>query len=138
VATTKEAAMEWKRWEDNQKMAVIVPDQDSEMAKLIRKSRWNAKQEYDANHIKRALGRYCQDLPKEEQELLCGLGKRSRDCLNQVRYQFISRDKKIEMPENTHNHYCGDHSKCHHRAHQGYHSKNRDGLDIMSENRIPI
>jgi hypothetical protein len=33
---------------------------------------------------------------------------------------------KTEMRENTLNHYCGDHSKCHHPAHQGYQWKNRD------------
>jgi hypothetical protein len=30
------------------------------------------------------------------------------------------------MRENTLNHYCGDHSKCHYPAHQGYQWKNRD------------
>jgi hypothetical protein len=44
-----------KRWEDDQKVAVIVRDQDSRMAKVIRESRWNVKYEYDANHAKSVL-----------------------------------------------------------------------------------
>jgi hypothetical protein len=51
AATTNEAAMEWngmevealrrmvKRWEDDQKVAVVVTGQDSKMAKVIRESR---------------------------------------------------------------------------------------------------
>jgi hypothetical protein len=96
------------------------------MAKLIRESRWNVKHEYAANHAKGALDRYCQELPMEERQLLYGLGKRSRDWFNHVSYQPIPRDKKIEMWENTLNHYCGDHPKCHHPADQGYQWKNRD------------
>jgi hypothetical protein len=96
------------------------------MAEVIRESRWNVKHEYDANHAKKALDRYCQGLPKEERQLLCGLGKPSRDWFNHALHQAITRDKKIEMCENTLNHYCGDHSKCHHPAHQGYQWKNRD------------
>jgi hypothetical protein len=42
-----------KRWEDDQKVGVVVTHQDSKMAKVIRESRWNAKHEYDANHAKR-------------------------------------------------------------------------------------
>jgi cell shape-determining protein MreC len=34
-----------KRWEDDQKVAVVVTDQDSKMAKVIRESRWNGKHE---------------------------------------------------------------------------------------------
>jgi hypothetical protein len=54
-----------KRWEDDQNVAVVVTDQDSKMAKVIRKSR-NVRYEYNANHAKKALDRYCQGLPKEE------------------------------------------------------------------------
>jgi hypothetical protein len=136
VATTKEAALEWmevealrrmvKRWEDDQKGAVVVTDQDSKMAKVIRESRWNVKHEYDPTHGKKALDRHCQGLPKEERQLLYGLGKRSQDWFNHVLHQLIPRDKKTEMWENTLNHNCGDHSKCHHPAHQDYQSKNRD------------
>jgi hypothetical protein len=48
------------------KVTVVVTDQDSKTAKVIRESRWNVKHEYDANHAKKALDRYCQGLPKEE------------------------------------------------------------------------
>jgi hypothetical protein len=30
-----------KRWEDDQRVAVVVTDQDSKIAKVIRESRWN-------------------------------------------------------------------------------------------------
>jgi hypothetical protein len=82
--------------------------------------------EYDANHAKKVFDRYCQGLPMEEQQLLYGLGKRSRDWSNHVLHQLIPRNKKIEMWENTLNHYCGDGSKCHHPAHQGHQWKNWD------------
>jgi hypothetical protein len=108
------------------KVGVVVTDQDSKMAKLIRESRWNVKHNYDANHAKRALNPCCQVLPKEEQQLLYGLGKRSRDWSDHVVHQPIYRDKKVEMWENTLNQFSGDHSKCHHPAHQGYQWKNRD------------
>jgi hypothetical protein len=38
------------RLEDDQKMAVVVKDQDSKM--VIGESRWNVKHEYKANHDK--------------------------------------------------------------------------------------
>jgi hypothetical protein len=47
-----------KRWEDDQKVAGVVTDQDSEMA--------NVSHESDANHTKKALDRYSQELLKEE------------------------------------------------------------------------
>jgi hypothetical protein len=34
-----------KRWEDDQKVAVVVRDKGSKMAKVIRESRWNGKHE---------------------------------------------------------------------------------------------
>jgi hypothetical protein len=63
-----------KRWEDDQKVAVIVMEQDSEMAKVIRESRWNVKHECDVNHAQKALDRYCQGLPSQERHLLYPLG----------------------------------------------------------------
>jgi hypothetical protein len=103
-----------------------VTHHDAKVAKVIRESRWNVRHEYDANHTKRVLDRYCQEVPKEERQLLYGLGRRCRDPFNHVLHQPIARDKKIEMWENAFNHYCGDHSKCDHRAHHGYQWKNRD------------
>jgi hypothetical protein len=44
----------------------VVTDYDSKMAKVIRESCWNVAHEYDANHGKKALDRYCQELPKQE------------------------------------------------------------------------
>jgi hypothetical protein len=55
-----------KRREDHQKVALAVKDQDSKMAMVIRESRWNVKNKYDANHAKKALDRYCQGFPKEQ------------------------------------------------------------------------
>jgi hypothetical protein len=109
-----------KRWKDDQKVAVVVPDQDSKLAKVIGESHWNVKHEYDANHAKKALDLYCQGLPKEERQPLYGLGKRSLDWCNDVSHQPIPRHKKIEMWENAPNHYCGEHSKCHYPAQQGH------------------
>jgi hypothetical protein len=63
-----------KRWKDDQKVEVVVTDQDSKTAKVIRESHWNVRHEYDANHTKKALDRYCQELPKDERQLLYGLG----------------------------------------------------------------
>jgi hypothetical protein len=68
-----------KRWEDDENVAVVVTDQDSKMAKVICESHWDVNPEYDTNHAKKALDRYCQGLPKEERQLLYGLGKRSWD-----------------------------------------------------------
>jgi hypothetical protein len=103
-----------------------VTDEESKMAKVIGEFRWNVKHEYDANHAKRALDRYCQQLPKAERQIPYKLGKRPRDWFNHAPHQFIPLDKTIEIWENTLNRYCGDHSKCHHLAHQGYQWKNRD------------
>jgi hypothetical protein len=79
-------ALKWmvKRREDGQKVAVVVTDLDSKMAKVIRESRWNVKREYDADHAKMALDCYCQELPMEERQFLYRLGKRSRDWFNHV------------------------------------------------------
>jgi hypothetical protein len=74
-----------------------MTDQCSEIGKVILESRWNVRHEYDANHTLKALDRYCQELPKEERELLNGLGRRSRDWFNHALHQPITRDKKIEM-----------------------------------------
>jgi hypothetical protein len=63
-----------KRWEDDEKVAVVLTEQDSKMAKVIRESRWNAKHECDSNHTKKALDHHCRGLPKEERQLLYGLG----------------------------------------------------------------
>jgi hypothetical protein len=78
-----------KRWENDQKVLVVVTD------------------------------RYCQEIPKEERQLLYELGRRSRNWFNHAVHQPIARDKKIEMWENAFNHSCNDHSKCDHPAHQG-------------------
>jgi hypothetical protein len=121
-----------KRWEDDQKVAVAVTDQDSKMPTLIGESRWNGRHKYDANHSKRALARYCQELPKEERQLLYGPGRRSRNLHSHVLLQPIARDMKIEMRENAFDHYCGDHSKCDHRAHQGYQWKNGEMLEAQA------
>jgi hypothetical protein len=80
------------------------------MAKRIRESASNVGHEDDANHAQTAPNRCCQKLPKEEPQLLYGPAKRSRDWFNPVLHQPISRDKKIQMWENTLNRYCGDHS----------------------------
>jgi hypothetical protein len=96
------------------------------MAKVIRESRRTVMHECHINHAKKGLDRYLQEFPKEERQLLYGLGKRSWDWFDRPLHQYIPRDKKIEMWENTLNHYCGGHSKCYHPAHQGYHWKNRD------------
>jgi hypothetical protein len=55
-----------KRREHDQKEGVAVTDQDSKMGMVIRESRWNVRHECDANHAKKALDRYYQELPKEE------------------------------------------------------------------------
>jgi hypothetical protein len=55
-----------KRWEDDQKVAVGVTDQDSKMAKVIHESWSNFMHQYESNHVKRALDRCCTELPKEE------------------------------------------------------------------------
>jgi hypothetical protein len=96
------------------------------MVKVIRESRWHVRHEYDANHTKKALDRYCQEILKEERQLLHELGRRSRDWFNHVLHQPIARDKKIEMRENAFNHYCGDYSTCVHSAYQGNQWKNWD------------
>jgi hypothetical protein len=105
--------------ENDQKVSVVVTNLESRMTKVIRESRWNVRRECDANHTKKALDHYCQELPKGERRLLYGLGRRSRDWFNHVLHQPIARDKKIEKWENAFLHYCGDHSKCDHPAHQG-------------------
>jgi hypothetical protein len=66
------------------------------MGKVIRDSHRNVKHEYDANHAKQALDRYCQKLPKEERSLLYGLGKRSPDWCHPVLRQPIPGDKKVK------------------------------------------
>jgi hypothetical protein len=106
------------------------------MAKVIRESRWNVKDEYNTNHAKKAINHYYQRLPKEERQLLYGLGKHSQDWFNHVLHQPIPHDKKIEMWENTIKHYCGDHSKCHHPAHQGDQWKNRDITEAQASLRL--
>jgi hypothetical protein len=70
-----------KRWEDDQKVTLLVTGQDSKMPKVIRKSRWNVRHEYDANHAKKALGCYCQELLKKERQLVYG---RSRNWFYQA------------------------------------------------------
>jgi hypothetical protein len=40
------------------------------------------------------------------------------------------------MWENTLNHYCGDHSKCHHLAHQGYQWTNLDISEAQASLRL--
>jgi phosphoribosylanthranilate isomerase len=45
-----------KSWEGNQRVAVVVTDEDSKMAKVIHESPWNVEQAYDANHAKKVLG----------------------------------------------------------------------------------
>jgi hypothetical protein len=42
-----------KRWEGDQKVAAIVKDQDSKIAKAIRKFRRNVAHEYGTNHVKK-------------------------------------------------------------------------------------
>jgi PHD/YefM family antitoxin component YafN of YafNO toxin-antitoxin module len=44
-----------KKWEDNQKVAVVVTDQGSKMANVICESRWNVRHECEANHAKKAF-----------------------------------------------------------------------------------
>jgi hypothetical protein len=53
-------------------------------------------------------------------------GRRSRDSFNCLLHYPIAAGKKIEMWENALNHYCSDHFKCDHPAHQRYQWKNRD------------
>jgi hypothetical protein len=48
------------------KVAVVVIDQDSKTAKVIREFRWNVRREYGANHGKWAPDRYCQEFPKKK------------------------------------------------------------------------
>jgi hypothetical protein len=108
------------------KVVVVVTDTDSKMVKVIRESRWNVRHEYDANNTLKVLDRYCQELSKEERQLVYGLERRSRDCFNHVMHQPIASDKKIEMQENPLDNYCGDHTECNHPAHQAYQWKNRD------------
>jgi hypothetical protein len=55
-----------KRWEYDQKMAVVATGQDSTMAKVIRESRLNVRRECEANHAKKALDCYSQESPKGE------------------------------------------------------------------------
>jgi hypothetical protein len=115
-----------KRWEDRQKVAIIMTRQDPQMAKVICESHWNVRHESDANRSEKVLDRYYHEVPKEEGRTLYGFGGRSRDSVNHVLRQPITHDKKIEMWENTLNHHCGDQSKCHYQAHQGYQWKNRN------------
>jgi hypothetical protein len=58
--------------------------------------------------------------------MLYRLGRHSRDQFNYLLHYPIAPDKKGEMWENALNHYCGDHFKCDHPAHQGYQWKNRE------------
>jgi glutamate-1-semialdehyde aminotransferase len=109
-----------KKWEDDQKVSVVVTDQDARMASVIRESPWNVRHEHNANHTKKTVDHYYQKRPKEQRQGLYGLGRRARDRFNHVLHEPSARDKKIEMWANTLNHDCGDHSKCDHPAHQGY------------------
>jgi hypothetical protein len=108
-----------KREEDDQKVAIAVTDQDSEMANVIRESSWNVGRKSDANCAKKPLLGYCQELPKEERQLLYRVWGPARDWFNHLRYHSMPQDNKIETRENTLNHYCRDYSTCHHRAHHG-------------------
>jgi hypothetical protein len=112
-------------WEDDAKITFVMTDEDSKMAKVIRESRWNVRHKYDAHDTKKALDGYCQELTKEERQLLHGLGKPSRNRLNHALHRPITPNEKIEMSENGLNRYFGDHSKCDHSAHLGYQWKNR-------------
>jgi hypothetical protein len=55
-----------KRGEDDEKVSVVVTDEDWKMVKVIRQSRWNVRHEYDANDAKRSPGRHYQEFPKEK------------------------------------------------------------------------
>jgi hypothetical protein len=57
---------------------------------------------------------------------LYGIGKRSQDWFNHLLHQRIPRSKRIEIWENTLNHDCGNHSKCHCPANQGYQWKKQN------------
>jgi hypothetical protein len=96
----KVEALRWmvKKWQDDQNAAVGVMSEDSKTAKGIRDSPLNLTYEYDANHAKKVFDRYCQDLPKEERQLLYGLGRRSRNWFDDVLHQPITRDKKMQSP----------------------------------------
>jgi hypothetical protein len=55
-----------KRWEADANVLVAARDQNSKMMKMVHESRWNVRPEHEANHVKKALGRYSQEFPKEE------------------------------------------------------------------------
>jgi hypothetical protein len=53
------------------------------MGEMIRGSCRNVRHKY-ANHSKKVLDRYYEELPKEEQQLLDGLGRRPWDWFNHI------------------------------------------------------
>jgi hypothetical protein len=107
-------------------MLAEVADQDSKMAKVIYESRWSVTHKCDPNYPRKALGRHCQELSKNERQMHSELGKRSWDSFNYVLHQHISRDKTIKMWENALYRDSEDHSKCDHPAQRGQQWKNRD------------
>jgi hypothetical protein len=53
-----------KRWQDDQRVWVVVTDHDARMAKVILESRENVMHEYNANHTKRGSIAIVQNLRK--------------------------------------------------------------------------
>jgi hypothetical protein len=78
------------------RMVIVMTDQDSKMAKVIRESHWNVKRKYDADQAKKALDRHYQELPKEVLQLPCGFGKPSRDRFNHVPPQPIAVTRRLK------------------------------------------
>jgi hypothetical protein len=69
-------AMSWMvtRWEDNQKMAVALTDQESKMANVIRESRWNVRYEYDVNPAERHWTTIAKNFQRRSDSCCMGWG----------------------------------------------------------------
>jgi hypothetical protein len=69
------------QWEDETKVATVLSDQDSKLAKVIRESRWKVEHEFDADHAKKSLDRIHERFPKEERQHHYGIGQRLKTGL---------------------------------------------------------
>jgi hypothetical protein len=63
-----------ERWEADRKLAIVVARQDSIMAKAIHKSRWNLRDESDANRAKRPSVAVVKDVQGRSGGLCTGPG----------------------------------------------------------------
>jgi hypothetical protein len=108
-----------KRQKDNKKVAVAVTQQDSKMAKVIRESRWMSVTNMTQIMPKGRSTAIVKKFQRGSDNFHTGSGNTLGTAQITSPRKPFPRDKKIEIWENTLNHYCSDHSKCHHPAHQG-------------------